>query len=179
MRKWNTFWLFVLLLTVLTACNQAQNTEQATKNAPVTAKAETDAEAVQEAMEEAVEESVPEAATDALIVSTTAELISSITPDAHIILKSGTYNFSALTKAEIAGAGAYVDPDLLKQGEFFVYNAPGLILEAEKSGSGDGSGCISGCKWSRGAEFPHDRRRDGGRPGRRSGGYYGICNSGS
>ena len=25
MRKWNTFGLFVLLLTVLTACNQAQN----------------------------------------------------------------------------------------------------------------------------------------------------------
>ena len=115
MRKWNTFWLFVLLLTVLTACNQAQNTEQATKNAPVTAKAETDAEEV----EEVIKEAVPEAATDALIVSTTAELISSITPDAHIILKSGTYNFSALTEAEIAGAGAYVDPDLLKQGEFF------------------------------------------------------------
>ena len=131
MRKWNTFGLFVLLVTVLTACNQAQNTEQATKNAPVTAKAETDAEEV----EEVIKEAVPEAATDALIVSTTAELISSITPDAHIILKSGTYNFSALTEAEIAGAGAYVDPDLLKQGEFFVYNAPGLILEAEKSGS--------------------------------------------
>ena len=113
MRKWNIFGLFVLLLTVLTACNQAQIAEQATKNAPVTTKAET----------------------DALIVSTTAELISSITPDAHIILKSGTYNFSVLTEAEIAGAGAYVDPDLLKQGEFFVYNAPGLILEAEKSGS--------------------------------------------
>lgn len=131
MRKWNTFGLFVLLLTVLPACNQAQNTEQATKNAPVTAKAETDAEEV----EEVIKEAVPEAATDALIVSTTAELISSITPDAHIILKSGTYNFSVLTEAEIAGAGAYVDPDLLKQGEFFVYNAPGLILEAEKSGS--------------------------------------------
>ena len=131
MRKWNTFGLFVLLVTVLTACNQAQNTEQATKNAPVTAKAETDAEEV----EEVIKEAVPEAATDALIVSTTAELISSITPDAHIILKSGTYNFSVLTEAEIAGAGAYVDPDLLKQGEFFVYNAPGLILEAEKSGS--------------------------------------------
>ena len=115
MRKWNIFGLFVLLLTVLTACNQAQNTEQATKNAPVTAKAETDAEEV----EEVIKEAVPEAATDALIVSTTAELISSITPDAHIILKSGTYNFSALTEAEIAGAGAYVDPDLLKQGEFF------------------------------------------------------------
>ena len=115
MRKWNTFGLFVLLLTVLTACNQAQNTEQATKNAPVTAKAETDAEEV----EEAIKEAVPEADTDSLIVSTTAELISSITPDAHIILKSGTYNFSALTEAEIAGAGAYVDPDLLKQGEFF------------------------------------------------------------
>ena len=97
MRKWNIFGLFVLLLTVLTACNQAQIAEQATKNAPVTTKAET----------------------DSLIASTTAELISSITPDAHIILKSGTYNFSALTEAEIAGAGAYVDPDLLKQGEFF------------------------------------------------------------
>mgnify|MGYP000161035395 FL=1 len=44
-------------------------------------------------MEEVIKEAVPEAATDALIVSTTAELISSITPDAHIILKSGTYNF--------------------------------------------------------------------------------------
>ena len=98
MRKWNIFGLFVLLLTVLIACNRAQSTEQAIKNVPVTAKAET----------------------DALIVSTTAELISSITPDAHIILKSGTYNFSALTEAEIAGAGAYVNPNLLKQGEFFI-----------------------------------------------------------
>ena len=53
MRKWNTFGLFVLLLTVLTACNQAQNTEQATKNAPVTAKAETDAEEVEEVIKEA------------------------------------------------------------------------------------------------------------------------------
>ena len=112
MRKWNIFGLFVLLLTVLTACNQAQIAEQATKNAPVTTKAEMDAE-------EAIKEAVPEADTDSLIVSTTAELISSITPDAHIILKSGTYNFSALTEAEIAGAGDYVDPDLLKQGEFF------------------------------------------------------------
>lgn len=81
------------------------------KNTPVTTKAEMDAE-------EAIKEAVPEADTDSLIVSTTAELISSITPDAHIILKSGTYNFSVLTEAEIAGAGAYVDPDLLKQGEF-------------------------------------------------------------
>ena len=110
MRKWNIFGLFVLLLTVLTACNQAQIAEQATKNTPVTTKAEMDAE-------EAIKEAVPEADTDSLIASTTAELISSITPDAHIILKSGTYNFSALTEAEIAVAGAYVDPDLLKQGE--------------------------------------------------------------
>ena len=62
------------------------------KNAPVTAKAETDAEEV----EEVIKEAVPEAATDALIVSTTAELISSITPDAHIILKSGTYKFFSI-----------------------------------------------------------------------------------
>lgn len=54
MRKWNTFGLFVLLLTVLPACNQAQNTEQATKNAPVTAKAETDAEEVEEVIKETV-----------------------------------------------------------------------------------------------------------------------------
>lgn len=86
MRKWNIFGLFVLLVMVLTACNRAQSTEQATKNASVTTKAEMDAE-------EAIKEAVPEADTDSLIVSTTAELISSITPDAHIILKSGTYIF--------------------------------------------------------------------------------------
>ena len=72
---------------------------------------------------------------DAITVSTTAELISSIAPDAHIIMKSGTYNFSELTEEDIAKCGGYVDPEHLEWGAFTVYNAPGLILEAEKSGS--------------------------------------------
>lgn len=72
---------------------------------------------------------------DAITVSTTAELISSIAPDAHIIMKSGTYNFSELTEEDIAKCGGYVNPEHLEWGAFTVYNAPGLILEAEKSGS--------------------------------------------
>ena len=123
MRKWNTCCLFILLWMTLTACGRTQSTEQVTKKAPAAAKIETNAE------------EIPKAANDALMISGTAELISSIAPDAHLILKSGTYNFSALTEAEIAAVGAYVNPDLLKQGEFFIYNAPGLILEAEESGT--------------------------------------------
>ena len=50
-------------------------------------------------------------------------------------MKSGTYNFSELTEEDIAKCGGYVDPEHLEWGAFIVYNAPGLILEAEKSGS--------------------------------------------
>ena len=123
MKKRNTLGLYVLLLAMLTACGQEKNLEQATQREP--AAADTEAEA----------EEVSGTAADTLVVSGTAELISSITPDAHLILKSGTYNFSALTESQIAAAGAYVNPDLLRQGEFFIYNAPGLILEAEESGA--------------------------------------------
>ena len=74
-------------------------------------------------------------AQDTVTVSTTAELIAAIAPDTHIILKSGTYNFSALTEEEITQSSAYVDTAELSFGEFSVYDAPGLILEAEESGS--------------------------------------------
>ena len=108
MRKWNTLCLLLLLLTVLTACGQAQNTEQETKENPGVAENETSAEA----------------ATDTITVSTVAELITVIAPDAHIILKSGDYNFSKLTEEEIESCGGYVNPDALSWGEFSVYNAP-------------------------------------------------------
>lgn len=119
MRKWNTLCLLLLLLTVLTACGQAQGTEQETKENLGVAEIGTDTEA----------------AADTVTVSTIAELIRVIAPDAHIILKPGDYNFSALTEEEIAEHGSYVDPDGLSRGEFSVYNAPGLILEAEESGT--------------------------------------------
>lgn len=119
MRKWNTLCLLLLLLTVLTACGQAQGRKRETKDNPGVAETETSAEA----------------AADTITVSTVAELITVIAPDAHIILKSGDYNFSKLTEEEIESCGRYVDPDALSLGGFSVHNAPGLTLEAEKNGS--------------------------------------------
>ena len=125
--------MLILLQAVLTACGQKQGSE-----AVVQEKAET----VQEEYTAAASDAGSDAASDTEavqdprhMVSNAAELISSITPDAHIILKSGTYNFSALTREEIDACGAYVDKDGLIQGEFSVYNAPGLILEAEERGT--------------------------------------------
>lgn len=133
MRKQNILCMLILLQAVLTACGQKQGSE-----AVVQEKAET----VQEEYTAAASDAGSDAASDTeavqdprLMVSTAAELISSISPDAHIILKSGTYNFSALTREEIDTCGAYVDKDGLIQGEFSVYNAPGLILEAEERGT--------------------------------------------
>lgn len=133
MRKQNILCMLILLQAVLTACGQKQGSE-----AVVQEKAET----VQEEYTAAASDAGSDAASDTEavqdlrhMVSTAAELISSITPDAHIILKSGTYNFSALTREEIDACGAYVDKDGLIQGEFSVYNAPGLILEAEERGT--------------------------------------------
>lgn len=68
-------------------------------------------------------------------VSTTAELVKAIAPDAHIILKSGVYNISALTEEEITACSRYVSQDGLRNGELSVRDAAGLILEAEKSGA--------------------------------------------
>ena len=136
MKKWNALCLMLLLSGVLTACGKAPGTKQETKNISDTGKTGTEMDSsAEESSMEIAEASTADKTEWAVTVSTTAELISSIAPDAHITLKPGIYNFSALTEKEIAKAGAYVNTDLLRQGEFFIYNAPGLILEAEESGS--------------------------------------------
>lgn len=119
MRKWNTLCLLLLLLTVLTACGLEQGTEQEKKENSSVAEIGTDTEV----------------ANDIITVSTVAELIRVISPNAHIILKPGDYNFSTLTEEEIGSCGGYVHPDSLAYGEIAIYNAPGLTLEAEESGS--------------------------------------------
>ena len=118
MRRWITLCLPLLLLAALTACAQTD-----TKQNP-----ETDSPPPKE-------EVAPHEKDDAVTVSTAAELIRAIAPDVHIILKPGDYNFSALTEEEIESCGGYVRPDCLAYGEIAIYNAPGLILEAEESGS--------------------------------------------
>ena len=118
MRRWITLCLPLLLLAALTACAQTD-----TKQNP-----ETDSTPPKE-------EVAPHEKDDTVTVSTAAELIRAIAPDVHIILKPGDYNFSALTEEEIESCGGYVRPDCLAYGEIAIYNTPGLILEAEESGS--------------------------------------------
>lgn len=123
MKRWITLCLSLFLLATLAACGQTESTEQTPATEPP-------------ASEEVTETNTQDNTEDNTVtVSTVAELIRVIAPDAHIVLKSGDYNFSALTKEEIAECGGYVDPDNLSQGEFYIYNAPGLTLEAEESGS--------------------------------------------
>lgn len=118
MRRWITLCLPLLLLAALAACAQTD-----TKQNP-----ETDSPPPKEAVDSREND-------DTVTVSTAAELIRAIAPDVHIILKPGDYNFSALTEEEIKSCGGYVRPDSLAYGEIAIYNAPGLILEAEESGS--------------------------------------------
>lgn len=127
MKRQITFCLSLFLMTCLTACGLTENKEQTTL---------TDFPSSEEVTEKDMEDDTQDdAQDDTVTVSTAAELIRAIAPNAHIILKSGDYNFSALTEEEIAECGGYVNPDDLSQGEFFVYNATGLTLEAEESGS--------------------------------------------
>lgn len=118
MRRWIALCASLLLLAALTACAKT-DTEQDPK---------TDSPPPKEVVE-------PHGSDDTVTVSTAAELIRVIAPDAHIILAPGIYNFSALTEEEIASCGGYVSPDSLAHGEITIYNAPGLTLEAEESGS--------------------------------------------
>lgn len=118
MRRWIALCASLLLLAALTACAPT-DTNQDTK---------TESPPPKEAVE-------PHGSDDMVTVSTAAELIRVIAPDAHIILKPGDYNFSDLTEEEISECGGYVNPDSLVQGEITIYNAPGLTLEAEESGS--------------------------------------------
>lgn len=118
MRRWIALCLPLLLLAALTACAQTD-----TKQNP-----ETESQPPKEVVE-------PHGSDDTITVSTAAELIRVIAPDAHIILKPGDYNFSDLTEEEISECGGYVSPDSLAYGEIAIYNAPGLTLEAEESGT--------------------------------------------
>lgn len=116
MRRWIALCASLLLLAALMACAQTD-----AKQNP-----ETDSPPPKEVVE-------PQEADDTVTVSTATELIRVIAPDAHIILKPGDYNFSALTEEEIGECGGYVSPDSLAYGEITIYNAPGLTLEAEES----------------------------------------------
>lgn len=118
MRRWIALCASLLLLAALTACAPTDTNQDPETESPPP--------------KEVVE---PQEADDTVTVSTAAELIRVIAPDAHIILKPGDYNFSALTEEEIGECGGYVSPDSLVQGEITIYNAPGLTLEAEESGS--------------------------------------------
>lgn len=118
MRKWIALCASLLLLAALTACAPTDTNQDPETESPLS--------------KEVVE---PHGSDDTVTVSTAAELIRVIAPDAHIILKPGDYNFSALTEEEISECGGYVSPDSLAHGEITIYNAPGLTLEAEESGS--------------------------------------------
>lgn len=118
MRKWIALCASLLLLAALTACAPTDTNQDPETESPPP--------------KEVVE---PHGSDDTVTVSTAAELIRVIAPDAHIILKPGDYNFSDLTEEEISECGGYVNPDSLVQGEITIYNAPGLTLEAEESGS--------------------------------------------
>lgn len=117
MRRWIVFFLPLLLLALLTACVKTDM-----QRPP-----ETDSSPPEEVVNTNTEDST-------VTVSTAAELIRAIAPDAHIILKPGDYNFSTLTEEEIASCGGYVSQDSLAHGEITIYNAPGLTLEAEENG---------------------------------------------
>lgn len=118
MRKWIALCASLLLLAALTACAPTDTNQDPETESPPP--------------KEVVE---PHGSDDTVTVSTAAELIRVIAPDAHIILKPGDYNFSALTEEEIGECGRYAGPDSLANGEITIYNAPGLTLEAEESGS--------------------------------------------
>lgn len=118
MRRWIALCASLLLLAALTACAQTDTKQNPKTESPPP--------------KEAVES---HGSDDTVTVSTAAELIRVIAPDAHIILKPGDYNFSDLTEEEISECGGYVSPDSLAHGEITIYNAPGLTLEAEESGS--------------------------------------------
>ena len=118
MRKWIALCASLLLLAALTACAPTDTNQDPETESPPP--------------KEVVE---PHGSDDTVTVSTAAELIRVIAPDAHIILKPGDYNFSDLTEEEIGECGRYVSPDSLANGEIAINNAPGLTLEAEESGS--------------------------------------------
>lgn len=119
MKRWIALCLSFLLLAALAACGQVSDMDQKTEEDSGAAEIGTDAKT----------------GLDAVTVSTVAELLEAIAPDAHIILAPGTYNFSAMTEEEIAGCSDYVDQDDLLNYEYFlISDVTGLTLEAAEDG---------------------------------------------
>jgi hypothetical protein len=113
----------LLLLAALSACGQVSDMEQKTEEDSGMAEIGTGAK------------TGAKTGPDAVTVSTAAELLEAIAPDAHIILAPGTYNFSTLTEEEIAGCSGYVDQDYLRNYEnFLISDVTGLTLEAAEDG---------------------------------------------
>ena len=117
MRRWIALCASLLLLAALTACAQTDTKQNPKTESPPP--------------KEVVE---PHGSDDTVTVSTAAELIRVIAPDAHIILKPGDYNFSDLTEEEISECGGYVSPDSLVQGEITIYNAPASLWRRRRAG---------------------------------------------
>ena len=119
-RRWISLCASLLLLAALTACTGTDTKQDPEPESPPP--------------KEAVEPQEPQEADDTVTVSTAAELVAAIAPDAHIILKPGDYNLSELTEEEIAACTEYVRADVLPD-DLYIYHAPGLKLEAEESGT--------------------------------------------
>lgn len=123
MKRWIVLFLSLLLLAALSACGKESEMEQKTMEQKTedsgTAEIGTDTET----------------GLDTVTVSTVAELLKNIAPDAHIILNPGTYNFSMLTAEEIAGCSDYVNKEYLLNYKSIVFsNVTGLTLEAAEGG---------------------------------------------
>lgn len=122
MKRWIALCLSLLLLAALAACGQVSDMEQKTEEDSGMVEIGTGAKT----------------GLDAVTVSTVAELLEAIAPDAHIILAPGTYNFSTMTEEEIAGCSDYVDQDyLLNYENFLISDVTGLTLEAAEDGMVD------------------------------------------
>lgn len=138
MKRWSTLCLSILLFAALTACGRTRDAEPAS---PAAVEQETGAVSAASAVSAADTASAASAdtsdaeAADTITVSTTGELVRSIAPDAHILLKSGTYDLSALTEEEMAERSGCVELDALREGSLALYNAHGLVLEAEEEGT--------------------------------------------
>lgn len=124
MKRWIALCLSLLLLAALSACGQEPDKEQETMEQ----KTEEDSGMAEIGTGEKTDP-------DAVTVSTVAELIKTIAPDAYIILAPGTYNFSTITEEEIADCSNYVDKDyLLKYENLMISDVTGLTLEAAEDG---------------------------------------------
>ena len=134
MKRWIALCLSLLLLAALAACGQVSDMDQKTEEDSGAAEIGTHAKTEEDSGMAEIGTGA-KGGLDVVTVSTVAELLEAIAPDAHIILAPGTYNFSAMTEEEIAGCSDYVDQDDLLNYEYFlISDVTGLTLEAAEDG---------------------------------------------